>query len=75
MRTILTRIEYACFAVSIITLIFTWFLVGDTDIISEPPPWVTTVLMASACLFAVTGAILHWAGLPMQEVVKKEKKK
>lgn len=75
MRTILTRLEYVCFAVSIITLIFTWFLVGDTDIISEPPPWVTTVLMASACLFAVIGAILHWAGVPLEEQSTKPKKK
>ena len=75
MRTILTRIEYACFAVSIISLFFVMFLVGDTDIISEPPPWVTTVLMLLACLCAIVGAILHWAGLPFEEKPVKTKKK
>ena len=75
MRTILTRIEYTCFGVSVVALFFVLFLVGDTDVFSEPPTWVTTVLMVLACLSALIGAILHWAGLPMQESTPKSKKK
>ena len=75
MRTLLIRIEYGCFTVSIVSLFFVMFLVGDTDIISEPAPWVTTVLMGLACLSALIGAVLHWVGLPMQDAEPKSKKK
>lgn len=75
MRTLLTRIEYVCFALSIIMVLLVMFVVGDTDIISEPPPWVTTMLMGLACLSALIGAVLHWVGLPMKEVKAKPKKK
>lgn len=63
-RNVLTYIQYVLFAISVVTLFFVLFLVGDTDIISEPPPWVTTILTAFACLSAIVGAIIHWAGLP-----------
>ena len=75
MNTLLTRIEYACFALSIGALFFVLFLVGDTDMLSEPAPWVTTVLMGLACLTAVVGAALHWIGLPKKDAPKKKPKK
>ena len=70
MPKVLTYIEYGSFAVSVICVFFIMFMVGDTDILSEPPTWVTTVLTVVGCLSAVVGAIIHWAGIPMKESAK-----
>jgi hypothetical protein len=75
MRSTLTYIEYAMFAVSVISLFFIMFLVGDTDILAEPPTWVTMFLTVTAAVSAVIGAGLHWVGLPTKGKPASKKKK
>ena len=75
MPKVLTYIEYAMFVVSVISLFFILFLVGDTDILSEPPTWVRTVLTVLACFSAAISAGIHWVGLPMKTTAKANKKK
>lgn len=75
MNKTLTYIEYAMFAVSVVSLFFVMFLVGDTDVLSEPPTWVTTLLTGLACFSAAIGAGLHWVGLPAKEKKTSTKKR
>ena len=72
MQKTLTYIEYTMFGISVVSLFFIMFLVGDTDILAEPPTWVSAVLTGTACFSAVIGAGLHWVGLPIK---KKSQKK
>lgn len=74
MEKTLTYIEYAMFAISVICLFFIMFLVGDTDILAEPPTWVTLLLTGGCGVSAVIGAGLHWVGLPTKEKNTKKKK-
>lgn len=67
MGKVLTYIEYLMFAICVISLFFVMFLIGDTDILAEPPTWVTAALTGLACFTAVIGAGLHWVGLPTKK--------
>ena len=75
MPKVLTYIEYAMFAISVITLFFIMFLVGDTDMLAEPPTWVTTLLTGFACFAAAIGAGIHWVGIPLKQTPSETKKK
>ena len=75
MPKVLTYIEYAMFAISVISLFFILFLVGDTDILAEPLTWITTVLTGLACFSAATGAGIHWVGIPTKTTAKAAGKK
>ncbi len=74
MPKVMTYIEYGMFAISVISLFFIMFLLGDTDILSEPPTWVTLLLTGTACLSATIGAVIHWAGIPVKEPPKRKRK-
>ncbi len=74
MRKTLTYIEYTCFGIAVIGLFFILFLVGDTDMLAEPPTWVTTLLTCVTGFCAVLGAGIHWVGLPTDTKPSKKRK-
>lgn len=71
MRKTLIVIETVSFTIAVVALFFVLFVVGDTDLLSERPPWTTAALMAIACAGAGIGGILHWVGLPMNSKPEK----
>ncbi|MFP6581619.1 MAG: hypothetical protein VCD00_03595 [Candidatus Hydrogenedentota bacterium] len=73
MQKTLTYIEYAMFAVAVVCVLLIIFVVGDTDILAEPPTWVTLLLTSLGALCAVIGAGLHWVGLPTKQNSSKKK--
>jgi hypothetical protein len=75
MQKTITYIEYAMFTISVISVFFIMFMVGDTDVLAEPPTWVTLVLTGTACLSATIGAVIHWAGVPINEPPKRKMKR
>lgn len=75
MPKILAYVEYAAFGIAAVCLFFVLFLVGDTDMISEPPTWVTITLTVGGCFCAVLGAGIHWVGKPVDNTSAANKKK
>lgn len=74
MRKTLIIIESVSFLIAVVALFFVLFLVGDTDVIAEPPPWTTAAITAAGCLGALVGGVLHWVGLPIKPQPESKKK-
>lgn len=74
-RTILKAVQYTCLTAAALSLFVVLFVIGDTDLLEEPSPWVPVAFTIVAALGAIVGGIIQWVGLPAPEKEADPKKK